>query len=564
MFNACLPNGLHGASTLAQIGGADYIEAGDGVSAANPPAAVLDPGAAAYSYTLYSYDAPTDSRAVGLAYNLSNVDTECWLGLANYHLHKWEWRQISATGGTGSVQFSNPLYYIAMDGNVYWVIVASHGHSVQVDSFDVDYQSSVKPMFYVPPAGQQTISDMGMSPQTVLMPPLPSTGNQVAPVVVYTKTWDSNTELNVGYYNGTEWKHTGFYGGRSYTLPQARWHGDEGVVVAYDATNSQLDDIRVDQWWEIDHDTTIPLPAGLSVPTLLSMDINPATGYAAVAYALAGDPARVYTNFEDETGWQEPVLVGEYPGESIPGLSFKFDPAGGAPWLVFTHGVAQYDATMTVDYSMEFGRYNAGAWELTDSGRPNSPMTVELGFDGNTPKLVFSEVRQGTVSVQVLFWTYDIDVPLLVDGYVGTYDGANWNYARFYESTISNSFNLGTMVLTLNLNMAPACGWAKTNELYYNHVVGSVDFKVEINGSSPTVTPQGGTLTNSVAYMIDGGSGYAASNYFDGAPGMGFSWAERDTARACAYVAKESVTVDDITSGKLFTENTLYYWTPEE
>ncbi len=560
-----LPSGLKGASTTAQVDGSAHVMAGVGVTD-TPPAAVLDGAGVDYSYAMYAFDPPAGEQVTAIGYALSAIDGECWLGLANYRADKWEWRQVPAAAGSGTVTFGDPADYLGFDGNSYWVVVAARDESVQVDGFTVTHLSTVTPMFYNPPAGQQTADSAGLAPQVVLLPPLTSNAQTAAPVIVYIKTVAGQPLLTLAYYDGSAWQQIPLYNSRSFSLPQARWLDGAGVIVAYDATNGQLLDIRVDEWWEIIDEVPVPLPSGEGiVPVMLSLDVDPQTGYCGVAYALAGDPARVYSNFEDAEGWGDPVLVGEYTGESIPGLSFKFDAAGGDPWLAFTHGIANYETEMTVDYALEYGRFDGTAWTLTDSGRSDSPMFVELGFDGTTPQIVFSEIKYKTLTFGIPpIFVYEVDVPLLADVYAGTHNGASWDYTRMFESTLTYSANLGDSTLTLHLNLAPACGWARNKELFYNQVTGDVVFDVDLSSSPIGITPRDGTLNNAVPYLADTGSGYQANAYFTGTAGMNFSWDELLPLHATAYVSAESISVDDIMSGRLGAESTLLYWTPED
>ena len=563
-----LPHGLKGASTTTQVDGSAHVFASTDIQNI-PPVAILDAQDTDYSFAIYAFDPPPGEGVLSITCDFSALDSECWLGFANYTNGSWEWQQIQPGAEQEQVYFSYPFDYLSLDGNVYWAVVAARGHSVQVDRFTVDYSSIEMPVFYPAPTGETTVDSASLTPQVVLLPELHSTGNSIAPVVVYTKSVDTQSQLILGYYGGgVEWRQQALLEDRSCALPQARWLDDAGeaAVVVYDVTNGQLLDLRFNQWWELQSETAIPLPdaPGLGTPTHISLDVDPATGLLGVGYAFNDDPARVYFSQEGGTGWGAAMLASEYAGETIPGLSFKFDPAGGEPWLAFTHGVASYDTELSVDYALEYGRFNGTGWELTAAGRTESPLWVDLGFDGTTPQIVFSEVRQGVVTIGSWPLFYDIDVPLLTDVFAGSYNGSAWTYTRVFESDLDSSFSFTTMTLTLTLNLAPACGWAKASELAYNNIAGSVDLAIEIVDGSPQVTPTGGSLTNSVHYMVKGGGGaYSPSAYFTSRPGITLSWDERAGRHAAAYVLAEQVDVENILGGSLETENTLLFWMPE-
>ncbi len=416
--------------------------------------------------------------------------------------------------------------------------------------------------FYLPGSGDYIVDgSQCQDPSLVLMPPVLGVSEPGAPVIVYTTLGGGGglSPLMLGYFGESGWVTEEIGGGGNYTMGQALFvpgaGGDPGagLAVAYDIAGAKVVERRFDgQWMFV---SSADVGAGSGAFTGLALDRDPATGVLglAQAYSGLGTGSVLYSSAGPGGPWStQPV----YDGEAIGGLAFKFDPAGGDPWLLFTHGTTSATTGLiTLDYSLEQGRLHTGAWNITAVPHPDSPLEVDLGFrtDG-TPQLVCTAARDFTLNIPGLDpWT----ISMLYDVVTAEYAGAGWTFQQAYESGLGFSFEgfpLPT-TLVLQLNLATDAAWAKADELAFAESAGNIKLNLS------TYLPEDGGLATDAKYMKrQSGAFYTEAGYYSGATGRARNWQTNATGQpVCAYVRSTSISAADIIGGNFAAAGELSF-----
>ena len=445
------------------------------------------------------------------------------------------------------------LFVRAWDGSTDDVSVASNVVQMEIAAA----QSYI---YNLAPAGDQVVVDSQcISPGIVSYSEHPDYSEDGACVIVYIVINASadSAQLMMAWHDSEQWLTREIGSGNRYGAAQAMLlPEDEGgpglpLVLAYDVTQSALVARYYDHDWNLVESETVD--SGSGALTILSADLS-ADGMVGVASAWNGESGSELRFSEDDgSGWQGSTV---YSGtDTLGGLSFRYDPLGGDPWLLFTHGSIDTEDTLLLDFSMQQGRLSEGNWQLSELGHPDSPLFVDLGFraDGS-PQLAFTAARDYTINIP----TFDpITLSLLMDVNTGEYSGGNWDMQRAYESEFGVSVDFLNGLLILSLDMAPAVGWATSDELLYTAISGSVDVAIA------TQMPEDGTLDSSNQYMVrSGGHAYNNSSKFSAAAGRSHAWASFQGQPNCCYVRSSSLEVSDLLGGNFSAAGELAYWRP--
>jgi hypothetical protein len=537
-----LPVTARHASDTSLVFGNVFEAVGDGTSISDR-ALIIDGNAIHFSWARYALAVPVDMRLNSISLDVQAASpNEYWVGLANYSRDAWEWHGPYSANASVPVD-NQSANYVSPAGTFYWAVVAARDNALQLNFTTVDYTSV---HLYVPPEGQQTILTGGS-----LTPALALNSSDHAPLIAYIHTDGTDQKLYLAYYDGSAWVQQPVSPEHDFSLPKLRWLGTEWIITAYDRTAGALVDIRISRALLIKSVTTIMANPGLSFANQ-SLDVS-STGEIGLAHGYAGSTAgQLYYSWNDGTGWQSTAAL--HDGDPVTGISFRYDPQAGAdPWLIYTHGTTDTSSTIIITYVMEEGRQNGGAWTFTPISYPDSPLTVDLGFkEDGTPQLCFLASRVYSYS----FFGNNFTGSLLYDVVAGTRDGLGWSTDPVFTATITPHYSFPNSFLTINVNDGAEVDWAKEDELLYAGFAGSVDIDIA------TQKPTGGTLTPSVQYMADTGSGFTDTSFFDGLAGRSFSWGWYPTVmyQAAAYIKSDTVDPLTLMGGQVDTANDLLYW----
>ncbi|MCB1188087.1 hypothetical protein KDL29_13055 [bacterium] len=426
----------------------------------------------------------------------------------------------------------------------------------------VEYAALTLVKYRVPPSGEQVIStDLVAAPALVALPAVPALSQSGAPVVVYTTLGGAGSPLLMSYFGEAGWTTQDIGDGGNYAnphlllLPAEGGNPPEMLVIAYSIEGLKVVERRyaLADWSLLGSQD---VGTGNGAPTMVSVDMD-SSGNLGVAHAYAGAGASVqYSSRDAEGSWNTiPVYGGS---DTVGGLSFRFDPGGADPWLIFTHGTIDTSSTLLLDFVMEQGRLSSGSWNVSELPDPDNPLVVDLGFRAdNTPQLAITSARDYTISIPTLD---PVTLSLLVDVDSLEYNGTSWVSQRAYESTFGVSLGGGfpPSKLVLTLNLASEVMWAKPDELLYNQVGGSVDVNIS------TQQPEDGSLDTDSQYMKRGATNfYTNSGYYSGSSGRGHSWSSAGGGNpSCAFLRTSSISVSDLLSGEFNAAGELAYWRP--
>jgi len=426
----------------------------------------------------------------------------------------------------------------------------------------VHYLALAAMKFRLPPPGESVMDGQQcQNPSLVLLPGIPGLSEDGAPVVVYTTLGGGGTPLMLGHYGKDGWTTEDISGGHNFAMPKAALlpstESDPGggMLIAFDINGLTVVDRRFNDLWE--QTSSQDVGGGSGAFSRLAFDCDPQSGGFGVAHAYTGTgTGSVQYSYAGPTGgWTtEPV----WTGDTVGGLAFRFDPGGGAPWLLFTHGTFVTSPTLSIKFGLEQARRNGMTWTISPVPYPDSPTQVDLGFrtDG-TPQLVCTAARDYTISIPLLD---PITISLLFDVATAEYGGTSWSFKRAYESTFGFSLGGGLppTTLVLDLDFASEAGWAQPDEMLYSRAAGTVDVDLQ------TQLPTGAALTGTSLYMQRGGGGtYGESGYYDGSPGRAYSWAVNSQGQpTCAYVRGTSISAQNVLNGNFAAAGELAFWRP--
>ena len=240
-----------------------------------------------------------------------------------------------------------------------------------------------------------------------------------------------------------------------------------------------------------------------------------------------------------------------HEGDLVGGVSFRYDPQGGDPWLIYSHGTIDTSAAILIDFTLEQGRLHGGTWTFTPVSYPDSPISVDLDFaaDG-TPQVCFLAARDYSLSFPVSF-----TASLLYDVVVAVKSGNVWSMSPIFTGTLTPHYTFPNPYITIDVDDGAGVRWTTTSELLYTKLTGSVQLDIA------TQQPTGGTLTPSAQYMVRQGSSYVDDSRFTASPGHSFSWSLADDGHlAAAYIKSDPVDPQELFSGHSEPENDLIYW----
>jgi len=407
------------------------------------------------------------------------------------------------------------------------------------------------PPFEVPPLGHQVVNPQDCQlPSLVLMPEIEPNIDAGAPVIAYTATEVTVDTLRLACYRDGQWESWSVMPERSLIYPQALWLGDEGVIIAFDMASSTLMDLRFNEGWLLKSSTEIM--NFLNTVLNCAIDYDPASGELGVAH-VHGDTTNgaLYSSSWTESGGWETGTPLHNEGDAVGGVTFKFDPAGGDPWLAYTHGTTETGDTIILDFALETGRRSGGNWSFSPANHPDNPLLLNLGFDDqNEPELVFTAMRDMTVGAGELQYTSTV----LGDVVAGTKSGTSWSFNRAYESTSDWSLTLIPPLLHITIDSSPQAIWTAPGELIYS------EFHAEVDISPLTLEIVDESIEVGTQYMVKSGSTYQNSSFFTSTPGLAFSWGRVGGKHACAYINIEDLSAEQLLSGDLLRAGELLYW----
>jgi len=540
-----LPAGPRQASDVPSVTGDAYIEAG-GTTTVNGTGLIIDAtGADHFSYGLYACAVPPGYKLASASFEVQDVQAGSssgfYIGYADYGgTGLWEWHGPYLDNAAPA--FSGPVAnYLSPERNFYFAVVAPHGVKVQFNLCWV--QMDIVPV-EAPPAGQEMVDQQALATSLAVLPATAPNISADAPVIAYIKDDGSGTKLNLAYYSQGQWVVSPLMPADDFARPLLHWLGGESILVAYDLTSNELLDIRLRQDFSIASTATIMANPG--TPFLsASLDVDPVTGLLGIAHAYSMDTSSaLYYSTNDGTGWQTGASA--YSGsDRIASLSFRFGPAGGDPWLLFTHGTIDTSLAFILNFVLESGRFTGGNWQFTPVTFTDSPLIVRLNFAAdNTPQVAFVSSR-----------IFDNPIPpvsasLLFDIYAGSYSGS-WSFAEVFHSTVTPHISIP--IMTIDMDDATDIAWAASDALIYSQATGTIEVDVA------TITPTGGQLDPAAHYMTYSG-GWSESAYFTGSEGHSFSWGATASGPAAAYILAKPIDAAAVFALQFSQASDLLYW----
>ncbi len=540
-----LPTAPRHASATSVVNGADYDAAGDGATVAGT-ALMLSGAGLDYSWARYAFSVPAGEFVRSLSLDVQDVSSEYWVGLSNYTRGVWEWH------GPYNVSDSPVLHqprtdYVSPGGVFYWVVLSVRGHDLQLNTSTV--VSAVRELYPSSPGNYTIVSGNCTAPVLVHLPQIEPNVVEGAPLIAYIHYEGADPKLNFAYSTFGGWTTLPVLPAHNFWRPELRWLGTEGIITAYDLTDSALVDIRFDSELNIKSSTTIMAGPGIGLVNQ-SLDVT-AGGELGLAQAYAdATTGQLYFSTNDGTGWQNSAAL--YSGDPVAGLCFRYDPLGGDPWLMFCHGTVDTSSSVIIRFTLEEGRQSGGTWNFTPLDYPDAPLSADLNFDvDGAPQLCFLAARDYTLNNPFVTYTGT----LLYDAVVATKSGAAWDTTKVYTSTISPHYSFPNDYITFSVAAASEVRWATLKQLSYASITGDVD--INIASQQPT----GGTLSPGVQYMIGETGTYLNDDRFGGLPGSNFSWSPCvDTVPAAAYITRDAVDPLALFSGQVDQASDLLYW----
>lgn len=546
-----------GVAALELLDGVDYDAVGDGTSSAGT-SLELDAAGLPFSWARYVFTLPAASQLNSLDVDVATPSGEFWVALSDYgETGAWEWHgpYIADTQLPFGADYAR---YLSPARNLYWVVLTAAGEVAVVDACSVDYtESSVS--LEIPPSGTQTVDTGVCRNPSLALVPLGGEPGPRAPVIAYTQLAGApeGDKLYLAYYSGGSWVTQPVLPEHNFTMPQLRWlDGDAAAVLCvYNQSLNKLVELRFDSGWQLSGAADIAPSPGL--PFFRSaLDVDPLTGELGLAHSYVDAAAgKLLYSYTDGGVWNTMAAV--HDGDAVGGLTFRFDPAGGDPWLLFSHGTLDTTEMPHADFNLEMGRLSGGGWTITpvafdDPDGHSSPLGLDLGFNGaGDPQLAMAALRDWQSFIPGFTFTGS----LLLDGVVGSYT-TDWAWDKVFTAGLEWS-TIGWPIPSAIEFFLDECGemrWAQPNELSLSEVDGSITFDLSLN-------PTGGSFTNANLYKQFDGADWNDFAYFTGTAGRGFDWAQ-DLSPVCAYIESETVDYQKVLAGDWEPTGTVLYWSP--
>jgi hypothetical protein len=543
-----LPDSQHVALST-QVVPAVPPDAESGTSAIGP-ALVIDaspPTLRHYAWARYAYGVPPRGVVNSVSVDVSNVTGEYWVGFSDYAVNgAWEWHGPYTASATPAFKYAWQCY-LSPARNLYWVVVAPAGSKLQLNFSTVDYDMAP---LSVPPAGEQGV-DLAdcQNPSLVLLPPSTDVDDG-APLIAYTQHADAaHPKLYFAYYSGGHWQLLPIMPENDYLMPLMRFDSEPGVIVVYNVTAAQLQCLRFDLGLNITAvEPIMDTPVG---PPFFNASLDyDGAGELGVAHAYSDDAGgKLFFSWNDGSGWQTSAAL--HDDDSVGGVSFRYDPAAGQDWLLYTHGtMTRTESTLIIDFSLESGRGGQASWTFTPVNYSDSPLGVHLQFmPSGTPQVLINAARDFHIDFPVSY-----TASVLVDILVGAYSGSSWDLSnRIYTSTLTPSLSWPHLVMDIAAGGEVA--WARKDELIFSEYSGQILYNLQLG------QVDGGSITPVLHYRTQGSDDYGTDveQYFTGSTGRAFSWVE-GAHHACAYVLAETLDAATVFSGELRPPNDLRYW----
>jgi hypothetical protein len=558
-----LPQAGKAVSTIATVDGAttDPLYPGPGHTVQGTQLGLNATGMPV-AWAMYSYAMPAGDGLGSLNVLASG---EFWVALSNYATGRWEWHG-PFTEAASFLPASGPLNYTSPSGNLYWAVASASGKTAQVLQSVVSHAGL---QFHVPPAGEATIATATMTqPCLAQMPAGVPTAQPGAPIIAYLDRTATPTgtghQLKLAHYDGAAWQTRDIAAGRLLCNPQIAFSGDQGYIVAGDTVSLQTVAFVFDWEWQfMAEEPVAPWPGGDN-PVQFDMAVSPIDGSLGVIHGYKGN--QVLYSARYGAAWLTDAPLPMTVGDGAMGVSCAFA-ADGTPWVAYAHGLFT-SQDLSLASTLEIGTRTGGTWTITpqtltaddEDGNPvaTNPVAADLSFNtAGEPQLVFSSSRLAHISIPFI-GAYT--PPTLTDVMYGSYSGGNWTYTRLFTSTFESDLNLIQLNLTMYLDMAPLCGWAGPDALWFNQVLGDVTVHFNI-GQEPIYTFIDPEVPTFLHYSERNGASFDPSPNFTGQNGSGFSWGTASGVRAAAYTGTGTINVESIIqSGQPSATGDLLYW----
>lgn len=552
-FNLALPDMPHVVSDTAVINGTDH-DAYGGQVIDEPPVATIDAQEENASWALYSFGL-TDCSLSSITVAVASVESEYWVGLANYEDNRWDWRG-PFTDDTEVAPWGDPDNYLSPTENVHWVVVASRGHSFFLISSTVAYSQDI--IFHVPPTGLQTITtDPALYPSLILMSEGTPRAEPGAPVIFFLGGEGANTYY--AYYDGEAWQQKlALPEGPVITHPVARGFpayggGTEALLAAYDVADDKpylyrFNNVMAHDGWPIH-----PKSTGAGALSMLAMDCLDAGIWVLAEVRTTGDDAQITAVYDDLTDSIKPVYQETLIAEDVAGIDVIY--YGSKPTIAYSHGVVDDSDAILLDFAVTVANPGGSTWwDTFPADYDHSPLSLDLGLDrdGNLQMLFIAGRNFDFVFPDPpIPPLYEIHATLYYDVVAGTYNGTSWDYAEMFTSEAA----IEILENTLSPNWGINASWAGADALSYSHVDGIIEFTL-----SPSFEITGGELFNHVQLMERPSGSFVEGPEYSATPGVAFSWAEGPSGLSCAYIRAEQVDITEILGGQVAASSDLLYW----
>lgn len=405
------------------------------------------------------------------------------------------------------------------------------------------------------PSGEYIVdAGLGNSPWLELMPEIPDVSDAGAPVMAYIATDAGLTfqKLTVAHYQGGSWVTKPIQENRNFAFPALFWTGSEFALIAYDAADAKVVDIRLDSDLNITGQQDVQALPG---ETLTQLDADMSAG-GAIGVAGGWSNGSVY--FSETIGGNYNTSADLHGTDTIAGITCGYEPGTENAWLYFSHGTITTGETLLLDFDLSGGP-RSGSWDIAPVGTaPNSPTQLDLCFDGaGNPRLALVIAQDFMVPIPGNPFT----ATLLYHAYTADFDGADWSFVKQYNSTFSFQIQFPPTTLPITIKAVPEVRWSRPDAIEHTIYSGTVELDLA------TMLPTAGSLAVSMSYLTDGGGGgfVPLPGYFTGTQGTGFSWQLSGTTHGAAYVrSPEAIDGSQILSGEFAEANALVYWQAPE